>query len=67
MSHTFGQFKVENMRFPVEFLIDYVRVYQREDADTSKTVGCSPPDYPTAQYIEDHYAAYTSQSLETCV
>ena len=37
--------------------IDYVRVYQRVG---HTNVGCSPPDYPTADYIQSHLAAYTS-------
>jgi len=47
------------MTFPAEMLVDYVRVYQREN---QINVGCDPPDYPTANYINDHYAAYNSLS-----
>jgi hypothetical protein len=38
------------------FLIDYIRVYTK---DGFGTVGCDPPDYPTAKYIADHENAYT--------
>lgn len=39
----------DNLEWPGEFKIDYVRVYQRE-----KRMGCDPPDYPTAEYIKAH-------------
>lgn len=45
------------MTFPAEMLVDYVRVYQREG---NTNIGCDPPDYPTADYISNHYEAYTS-------
>jgi len=48
------------MIFPAEFLIDYVRVYQRKGATN---VGCSPKDYPTAKYIDEHADAYQSEPL----
>lgn len=38
-----------HLQFPAKMLIDYVRVYQREDAIN---YGCSPSDYPTKDYIE---------------
>ena len=43
------------MMFPSEFLIDYVRVYQRKGYTN---VGCDPKEYPTASYINAHPAAY---------
>ncbi|KAJ6515518.1 beta-glucan synthesis-associated [Mycena sanguinolenta] len=48
------------MVFPAEMLVDYVRVYQR-DGETN--IGCDPPDYPTADYITNHYAAYSNPNL----
>jgi beta-glucan synthesis-associated protein KRE6 len=48
------------MIFPAEYKIDYVRVYQR----TGQTnTGCSPRDYPTADYINNHLEAYTSMCI----
>jgi hypothetical protein len=47
------------MMFPAEMLVDYVRVYQRKG---STNVGCSPKDYPTAEYIDNHLEAYQSMS-----
>jgi hypothetical protein len=45
------------MEFPAEMLVDYVRVYQRAG---ETNIGCDPPDYPTADYINRHYEAYSS-------
>lgn len=45
------------MIFPSEMLVDYVRVYQRAG---QTNIGCDPPDYPTTDYINSHYEAYTS-------
>jgi hypothetical protein len=44
------------MTFPSEMLVDYVRVYQRAG---QTNIGCDPPDYPTADYINRHYNAYS--------
>lgn len=44
------------MTFPAEMHVDYVRVYQR---DGEQNVGCSPKQYPTADYISAHIDAYT--------
>ena len=38
---------------------DYVRIYQ----DSSGTVGCDPPNYPTTDYIATHPAAYQNLNL----
>jgi hypothetical protein len=51
---------LNSMVFPAEMLVDYVRVYQR-DGETN--VGCNPPDYPTQDYINNHYSAYSSTFL----
>lgn len=58
------------MVFPAEMLVDYVRVYQRDD---ETNVGCDPKDYPTSTYISSHPDAYSSEfyvlfvSLMTCL
>ena len=44
--------------FPAEYKIDYVRVYQRTG---QLNTGCSPRDYPTEDYINNHMEAYTSK------
>jgi len=51
---------ISTMEFPAVMLIDYVRVYQRAN---SLNVGCSPPDYPTADYINAHLDAYTNPNF----
>ncbi|KDQ52324.1 glycoside hydrolase family 16 protein [Jaapia argillacea MUCL 33604] len=45
---------------PAVMLVDYVRVYQRKGA---MNVGCSPSNYPTADYINRHMDAYTNPNL----
>jgi len=44
----FQPIDLENLVFPARMYIDYVRVYQRDDAPG---VGCSPEDFPTEDYI----------------
>lgn len=39
------------LEFPVEMLVDYVRVYQRKG---QTDIGCDPPNYPTANCIAKH-------------
>lgn len=38
---------------PAEMKVDYIRLYQ-DPSDGSHTTSCSPPAYPTQQFIEDH-------------
>jgi len=58
MSPGWQTIDLTTMTFPTEMLIDYVRVYQRSG---SENVGCSPDDYPTEEYINNHMEAYTSE------
>lgn len=44
----FTKVDFDRLNFPAQYKIDYVRVYQDAEA---VNVGCSPPDYPTAQYL----------------
>jgi hypothetical protein len=46
------------MMFLLEFLIDYVRVYQRKGYTN---VGCDPKEYLTADYINVHPAVYAGE------
>lgn len=48
MSTNFGTVDLEHIPFPVHMSIDYIRVYQPKNA---KNIGCDPPDFPTADYI----------------
>ena len=54
---SFQTVDLSTLTFPNEMHIDYVRVYQR---DGQTNIGCSPPDYPTADYIANHPVAYSS-------
>jgi hypothetical protein len=47
-----------NPERPAEYKIDYIRVYQDTD-DPTHTLGCSPPDFPTKQYIDQNWDKYT--------
>ncbi len=38
---------------PAEMKIDYIRLYQ-DPNDSKHTIGCSPPLYPTIDYITSH-------------
>ncbi|KAL4428223.1 hypothetical protein ABPG75_002312 [Micractinium tetrahymenae] len=48
MSNNFTKVDIDRLTFPSTYKIDYVRVYQPKG---SINLGCSPPDYPTAQYL----------------
>ncbi|KAJ7229413.1 beta-glucan synthesis-associated protein-domain-containing protein [Mycena haematopus] len=60
ISNNWQTIDLTTMIFPAEMLVDYVRVYQR-DGETN--IGCNPPDYPTTDYITDHYVAYSNPNL----
>ncbi|KAF7355633.1 hypothetical protein MSAN_01480800 [Mycena sanguinolenta] len=60
ISNNWQNIDLSTMVFPAEMLVDYVRVYQR-DGETN--VGCNPSDYPTTDYIANHYAAYSNPNL----
>ncbi|KAG8960222.1 hypothetical protein FRC03_006878 [Tulasnella sp. 419] len=62
MSRNFGPVEEEAIVFPTKFLIDYVRVYQPKDAIN---IGCSPPDFPTEEYIQTFIEAYTDPNITT--
>jgi hypothetical protein len=51
MSEDFGVVDIANLQFPSYMLVDYIRVYQRPDQISNNSLGCSPPNYPTAQWI----------------
>jgi len=54
MSQNFGKIDLAHLTFPANMYIDYVRVYQRKG---EQNVGCDPPDFPTAAYIEQYQDA----------
>ena len=59
MSESFGTVDLENLAFPSYMMVDYIRVYQRAD---KLNVGCSPPDYPTEQWIACHKDRYMTSA-----
>ncbi|KZP20198.1 glycoside hydrolase family 16 protein [Athelia psychrophila] len=62
MSKNFGTVDLANLPFPAHMLVDYIRVYQPKG---SKNVGCDPPDFPTAGYINEYSEAYSDPNLTT--
>lgn len=65
ISSTFGELDPKKLVLPVKMLVDWVRVYQ--PVGTTINTNCSPANYPTAQYIQDHLAAYTNPNLTTWI
>lgn len=51
MSRNFGWVDLDHLTFPTIMKVDYIRVYQDPD---HKNIGCDPPDFPTAAYIEQY-------------
>ena len=62
MSYNFGNIDLAHLPFPVHLRIDYIRVYQPQNA---RNVGCDPPNFPTAKYIERYMDAYTDANYTT--
>ena len=48
------------LHWPAIMKIDYVRIWQEPDKIRTS---CSPPDYPTKEYIERHKEAYYNKEL----
>jgi hypothetical protein len=61
MSNNFQTVNFDQLTFPSQMLIDYVRVYQRKEGK----MGCDPADRPTADYIAKHANAYNNANLTT--
>ncbi|KAF5385867.1 hypothetical protein D9615_002551 [Tricholomella constricta] len=64
ISKNFGDVDFGHLTFPTQMRVDYVRVYQPRDA---RNIGCSPPGYPTEDYINTYIEAYTNANLTTWV
>ncbi|KII83673.1 glycoside hydrolase family 16 protein [Plicaturopsis crispa FD-325 SS-3] len=58
-SLNFGGIDFDRLTLPATMSIDYIRVYQPRG---SKNIGCDPPDYPTAAYIDTYIDAYTNSN-----
>ncbi|KAL8277275.1 hypothetical protein RQP46_010344 [Phenoliferia psychrophenolica] len=52
----------KDLVYPAVMRIDYIRVYQPKG---KINIGCSPPLYPTADYIANNLAAYSNPNLTT--
>ncbi|KAI9626777.1 hypothetical protein KEM48_010244 [Puccinia striiformis f. sp. tritici PST-130] len=63
ISSTFGAVDTKKLALPAQMRVDWVRVYQPAGAPIN--TNCSPRNYPTAHYIEDHLEAYTNPNLTT--
>ncbi|KAF7974658.1 hypothetical protein HWV62_11544 [Athelia sp. TMB] len=63
-STSFGTVDTKDMPYPVTMKVDYIRVYQPKDAIN---IGCDPPDFPTAAYINQYLEAYENPNLTTWV
>lgn len=50
------------LTFPAHMRVDYVRIYQPEDA---VLMTCDPESHPTTQYIQDHANLYFNPNLTT--
>ncbi|KAG0681211.1 beta-glucan synthesis-associated protein [Pichia californica] len=62
ISNNWAYIDFPSIDFPVTFEIDYVRIYQPENAIS---MTCDPADYPTYDYIEDHPLAYNIWNYTT--
>lgn len=60
ISNSWAYIQWNDLYWPSIMRIDYVRVYQ---PSSSVSVTCDPSDYPTYDYIEDHYNAYADANL----
>jgi len=60
ISEDFGDVDHANLPLPATMLVDYIRVYQHKD---SINVGCDPPNFPTAAYIDTYKGVYTNANL----
>jgi len=59
-SPNFGAIDYAHLTFPTTMSVDYIRVYQPKDAHN---IGCDPPNFPTAAYINTYLGAYTNANL----
>ncbi|KAF8210282.1 beta-glucan synthesis-associated [Mycena galopus ATCC 62051] len=61
-SYNFGPVDTAHLPLPCHLAIDYIRVYQPKGAIN---IGCDPPDFPTADYINTYIEAYLDPNLTT--
>lgn len=63
MSTGFTTVDIDALTFPAYLRVDYIRIYQPKGQ--GMTTSCSPDDWPTAEYIENHIEAYSNPNLTT--
>ncbi|KAF9269559.1 beta-glucan synthesis-associated [Marasmius fiardii PR-910] len=61
ISRNWQTINLNTVQFPLEMAFDYVRIYQRKG---QTNIGCDPPDYPTADYINRHLDQYSGMCPE---
>lgn len=49
--------------FPAEYQVDSVRIYQSKEM--GHRLGCSPKEFPTAEYIQAHAKMYDAEDIST--
>lgn len=64
LSENFGDIDFPNIQWPVNMLVDYIRVYQHPDRIN---IGCDPTGFPTSNYISRFIEAYSNPNLTTWV
>ncbi|KAF8222139.1 glycoside hydrolase family 16 protein, partial [Tricholoma matsutake] len=62
MSTNFGDVDLAHLTFPTILRVDWIRVYQPQDAIN---IGCDPKEFPTQTYINKYIRAYTDANLTT--
>ncbi|KAJ1977255.1 hypothetical protein H4R33_006254 [Dimargaris cristalligena] len=60
MASGFSPVELDKLEFPAAMLVDYVRVYQDPN---NIAVSCDTPDFPTAEYINNHPVAYYNNNV----
>ncbi|THU81776.1 glycoside hydrolase family 16 protein [Dendrothele bispora CBS 962.96] len=64
LSENFGAIDYDHLTFPTVMSVDWIRVYQHEG---KMNLGCDPPEFPTAAYINTYMEAYTNPNHTTWI
>ncbi|GAV28143.1 hypothetical protein PMKS-001612 [Pichia membranifaciens] len=60
LSKSWSEVHLDTIDFPVYMDVDYVRIFQPKGAES---LTCDPKNYPTYDYIKEHYNAYSDANL----
>lgn len=63
MAYSFEPQDFSRLVFPSSMYIDYIRIYQSPTLQNGLT--CDPPNFPTADYINNHLPAYQNPNFTT--